>query len=144
MTLKPIDNRITFRASGDLLRALDTRSDDGLSRNLTAKRDLERYYYIIDRAMPELTENEASLICDVMNGTINEPADAIRMLPVVLDDAGREYYEKWNVDKRRLLTNILLLPDSGKAAIIDAVERFWKGGASHPSEVGMCKPALPK
>lgn len=32
MTLKPIDNRITFRVSGDLLRALDTRSDDGLIR----------------------------------------------------------------------------------------------------------------
>lgn len=89
--------------------------------------------------MPELTEAEASLICDVMNGTINEPVNSIRMLPIELDDADQSYYEKWGVDKRALVAHIRSLTTAGLAAIVDGVERFWKNRASHPRDVGLCK-----
>lgn len=110
---------------------LDQRRDadhGGLGRGQVASRDLGRYYLLVDHELRALglTEPEASLICDALNGTFfeessvpaiwTEVADAIRL--GALD-------QKWAIDGAALVARLEQLTPGQRFALADAVERFW-------------------
>lgn len=117
---------VQFRA-GTLLEALQNRTDDGQSLSPTAQRDLARYYYHLRLALPTFTEAEASLICDVMNGTLTEPHTASLLWANVADALEDGYAEKWKVDGDTLALRLRALSPFEALAVADACERFWRG-----------------
>lgn len=116
---------------------------DELHRHLNARgsisdairQALSRYFYLLDTARHNIsdkfTEPELSLLCDICNGTLWEPR-AIPLLFASVEDAEEEYFGKWNVDRKKLLTKLSKLTSIETAALVDAVERFWAA-----SETGM-------
>src|SRR3990167_6873607 len=99
-------------------------------------RDLDRYRALLDGRLRELelTQGEASLICDALNGTwllddswrhcVMEFEDAIRLNG--LD-------KKWGVDAPAFLSAAREWDDADKLAICDAVERFWREHSESPT-----------
>lgn len=99
----------------------------GDALGLVAKRDLERYYTLLrdEFATLRLTEAEASLLCDVCNGTIWEP-HTMRLLWAQIADAEPELFEKWGVDQAPFISRLRQLTPGQTFAIVDAIERFWR------------------
>lgn len=93
-----------------------------------AARDLARYYAILahELARLPLSEAEASLIVDALNGTLIEPHTA-GLIWASVDDAirGDGLDRKWAVDGPALVSKLRDLPLAASLALADAVERFW-------------------
>lgn len=93
-----------------------------------------RYFSLLERELAalDLTEDEASLVCDALNGTswdyggLGQPsagsavrlelADAIRL-------SGLD--RKWEVDQDLFLSKVGRWSEAQCLAVLDAVERFW-------------------
>ena len=127
MTDRPRSTPVQFRDAAVELR-LAERTDEGQSAGLTAARDLERYYALLDHclAVIVLTEAEASLICDALNGTLIDHR-TYHLVWASVDDAIRldGLDEKWGVDGPALVGKLRDLDHCGMLAIADAVDRFW-------------------
>jgi hypothetical protein len=123
---KSIDNVVQFRAGDTLFPEIHVR-DEGHGTGHTARRDLERYYYMIRSQTPKFTEPEARLLVDALSGIITEPHTA-RLLWALVDDAIRlgRLDEKWGVDGQALVQRLRhdLCPFEA-LAVTDAVERVW-------------------
>lgn len=123
---KQTENLIQFRAGDTLLPEIQAR-DEGHGPGPTARRDLERYYYMIRSSTPTFSEAEARLLVDALSGIITEPHTA-HLLWAVVDDAIRlgRLDEKWGVDGWALVQRLRndLTPFEA-LAIADAVERVW-------------------
>ncbi len=121
--------RVEFRP-GNLEPELASRADAGMSLGLVALRDLERYYALLrDELAPlrdRLTEGEALLILDAMNGLMTE-AHTYRLLWANVADAIRldGLDRKWEVDGDRLVTLLQSISPGVTMALCDAVERAW-------------------
>lgn len=100
------------------------------SRSDVVSRDLDRLYSLYRRAIGslDLTIQEASLILDVLTGSIYDVATA-PMLWAAVDDRIRldRLDEKWGIDGTALVEKLKSLNDVQALAIIDAGERFWYG-----------------
>lgn len=119
---------IQFRATEKLLASeLEQRSEVGLSTSDIAKRDLERYYYLLKLTQAKLsfTMGEAMLLCDVMNGTINQPYSVSLIWASVSDALKEGYAEKWEVDGPALVKKLRALSPFECMAVADAVEQAW-------------------
>jgi hypothetical protein len=124
---------ITFRDAG-LEPVIDARMRNDGSREslgLVAKRDLRRYYDLIGAALPDLdlSPAEACLICDAL-ADVQIADDRWLRLWAEISDGVRagDLATKWGLSEaavERLIERVRLLPPSGRAAICDAVERFW-------------------
>ena len=112
---------------GELETPLAARSGGTLSPALVAKRDLERYYDMLRRALPAFSEAEASLIVDACNGWLVEPHSA-PLLWAEVDDAIRSdgLATKWGVDGPALVARLRALTPFEALAVCDSVERFWR------------------
>lgn len=105
----------------------------GYSPDELRERDLGRHYQVLaaERALLNLTENEALLLCDVLNGTIMEPFIP-GMLWVEVHDAieldGAD--QNWGVNGAVLLEKLRNLSPGGVMTILDAVERWWAHAGS--------------
>ncbi len=123
---KQTENLIQFRA-GDTLQLEIQARNEGHGPGPTARRDLERYYYMIRSSTPTFSEAEARLLVDALSGIITEPHTA-HLLWAVVDDAIRlgRLDEKWGVDGWALVQRLRndLTPFEA-LAIADAVERVW-------------------
>lgn len=123
--------QVNFRA-GEIQDDLAARSSNEQRRALTAKRDLERYYAMIKQTLAKwsLSEGEASLIVDVLNGTITEPHSAA-LLWAEIDDAitNDGVAERWSVDGEELVYNLRRASAFEALALIDAAERYWQSVA---------------
>lgn len=123
----PNPTRVEFK-SAVLSRIIAERAGQD-SLGLTAARDLERYYALVEEELGslDLTEAQASLICDALNGTLLEPY-SIRLLWAEVDDAvhlnGLD--RKWGVSGPALVEKLRALTPGQKFALADAVERFWR------------------
>ncbi len=119
-------DRIEFRA-GPVAGPISDRTGT-ISEGLVARRDLERYYALLDHelARVELSEAEASLICDALNGTLMDP-HSYRLLWAEVADAVRldGLDAKWGVDGDALVERLRALSPGAMMAVVDAVERFW-------------------
>lgn len=104
-----------------------------------ARRDLERYYALLraELGTVDLSEGEASLVCDANNGVFWESMTA-HLLWAGVSDAIRleELDTKWGVDGPALVEKLRALTPAQTLAIIDAGERFWTavgGGDASPT-----------
>lgn len=138
---------VQFRL-GELAEPVRARETPGLGANRICQRDLDRYYAVIsaELAALELSESEAMLIVDALNGTIAEPAAAQRTMlwagvadAIALDGLA----EKWVVDGDALTTKLRGLSLAGSLAVIDAAERYWaavgRGESPSPEGVGLTR-----
>lgn len=122
--------------SGDLQADLEARQtgDEGLG--LVAKRDLERYYSLLQRelrtAREALTENEMLALCNLANGTLWDATSA-PLLWAETADAHPATLEKWNVDQEALVAKLRTLSPITLVAIVDAIEQWWllEAGDNH-------------
>jgi hypothetical protein len=123
---------ITFYAPQFLHEQLQQR---GLGRGEnTIRRDLERYYTLIDiatqRVQQMLSQNELDLLRDALNGTEVQP-ELVRYLPQALVDAVGDarhdgLCEKWGVDAHALAEKLSKLSLLEAVALVDSIERFWE------------------
>lgn len=126
--------RAQFRASDDLQQRCDMPTDARATQ--IAARDLDRYYTLLQRAMPKFSEPEASLIVDALNGTLSEPHTA-HLLWAEIDDAIQldQLDKKWGVDGPALVQRLRSLSPFEAMAVVDAAERFWLS----PNEDGVLR-----
>lgn len=125
--------RVSFRAS-ELQSGLEARigtSPDAESMGTAAKRDLGRYYHLVSEGLRqlELSEPEALLICDALNGYAALEPRSAGYVWAEIDDAveldGLD--EKWGVEQPAVLVAKLRnASPCAQMAVLDAVERFWR------------------
>lgn len=127
---------IQFRA-GELRTALEGRASASLSVDLVAKRDLGRYYTLLDAVRPTFSEAEASLILDACNGIVWDQRSVGFLWAEVADGIKLDGLdEKWGVDGGALVKRLRALPFAELQAIADASERWWGlAGAGEPVSV---------
>lgn len=116
---------VSFRP-GPLAARLDAR---GANRNETARRDLDRYYDLIERtvASVQLSSAEWSLLRDALNGTIIESWWSGHTLAAEIEDACDDgLAEKWHVDSAALVERLIALSPAQVLAVCDAVEQWWR------------------
>lgn len=119
---------VSFR-NRDVEAQIAFRAGDGASSGSIAARDLGRYYTLLARALRQvvLSEAEASLLCEAMNGVLHTEND-VHLFWAGIDDAIRldRLDAKWDVDGAALVDKLRDLGPCAAQAIVDAVERFWR------------------
>lgn len=116
-------NKIAFHAA-DLIDALKQRNPD--SPSLAAKRDLERYYTLLEDALPtlDLSEAEALLIFDALNG-VKFSTETIQLLRYnVADGIEERLDQKWGVNGKALLQKLKSYNHTQLFALADAIEQL--------------------
>lgn len=136
MTTKPPPSeakRFTVHLPPKALEALGKDDMIGLSGRITEV--AMRYRALLDDAMPTLTENQWSAICDVLNGTwlicedIERRGDPVRTTWASIADSAEDgVAEKWNIDPLALAATLRGMPYASQAAVAEVVRRFW----NHP------------
>ena len=112
---------IQFNATAiiDKIRAREGR---GRSEHQTARRDLTRYYKMLGTERPAFPHEQASVLCDLLNGVTLEPVDhAPQLLQIEVQDAPDQVFEKWGVDRERLEKRVADLSFAEALAVIDAL-----------------------
>lgn len=129
-------NMVSFRAPEPLYSHLRSRGQDQDAKNpSTAAREMcERYVALMAAELRTvtLTASEAAAICDVLNGTLfdrlwlkNRPGS---LLAMELEEAAEDgIAEKWEIDLPALLRTVQGWNHAQGWAVLDAVERFWRG-----------------
>lgn len=117
----PDELAVRLKATGNLSEAI--------------RQTMTRYQTLLACARADLREiltpDEAALLADICNGTLFEPYEvALHALPVEAEDAEEGYYAKWGVTRHVLLAKLHSLSPLQRAALIDAIERFWKAAGS--------------
>ena len=106
------------------------------SRSTVITRDLERLYTLYRRALSQvrLSNNEACLIVDVLNGSI---MDATPLLWANIEDGinldGLD--QKWSIDGPALVEKLRKLNEIQTLAVVDAAERFWTDESLHSRDI---------
>lgn len=129
---------VAFRVGRDtvgLPADLALRTNGRTSRNEVARRDLERYYEILRRALPAFARNEALAILDATNGTLFDPTTAPLLWADVDDSEGLG--EKWGVDTSALVARLRGLSYAESLALVDACERFWSYGQDADTDLAL-------
>lgn len=108
------------------------------------RRDRNRYYALLEDELErvELSEPEACLLVDALNGTAMD-ATSYRSLSLCVSDACRVegLDAKWDVDRRELEAKLQSVTPGQAMAVVDAAERFWKR-VSESSESDLSTPEL--
>lgn len=127
----PVQKTIFFRPNAVLRRELTARGgvERGEGVGVVAKRDLERYYEALRRALADVDLNyeEAYALCDVLNGVILD-ATTIPLMWAQVADAIRHnnLARKWGIDGESLILRLRSYSYIQLLAIVDAVERWWR------------------
>jgi len=131
--------RIQFNAT-PIIEKIRTRKSRGRSEHQTARRDLKRYYQLLEASRPTLPFRQAKLLCDLLNGTMFEPIDrAPQLLQIEVQDAPDRLFEKWDVSREKFERRVADFSAAEAYATIDAVERFWKEpNETSVVDVGLC------
>ena len=135
----------SFTAPDELGGEVESRTADGHSPHATARRDLVRYYEALryELADIELTESEAGLLCDALNGCwlldVTTPSQARAHLLMESEDHVRlnGAAKKWGVDWDHLRDTLHTLTSVQALAVLDAVERFWVDDEATVESVGL-------
>lgn len=120
---------ISFRDPG-VEQQLTKRTGETESPSLVAKRDLERYYWLLQQAQQELVlhTSELNLICDALNGTDFSEAWTIPGIVHEVQDAIalRALDQKRGCDGEKLVERLSVLSPIHLVALVDRVEQFWR------------------
>lgn len=130
MSEKKGTSQVFFRA-GDLQPALEERTEQSGSIGRTARRDLERYYRLLQPELASLngkfSSGEFALMLDVANGMILD-STGVALFWANVDDACRNGLDKAHeVAGPSLVEKLRGLRGGQLYALIDALERWWKG-----------------
>ena len=101
----------------------------GENRSHVIARDLDRFYNLCRRAIREvpLSEKEACLIVDSLNGTVLDANTAQSLWFSIEDSINLDgLADKWGVDGASLVEKLKELNAFQAMAIADAAERFWQ------------------
>lgn len=126
---KASDVHIQFKTSTgtDIARQLAKRQDLGDSPGLVARRDLELFYALQAEALQQiqLSEAEAMLLCDILNGSLINLQTA-QWLDLELADALPDgYAAKWGVDGAAMLATVRSWTTCQRVAVVEAVRCWW-------------------
>jgi len=117
-----------------LLRVPTERTSEkqgGLSEAI--RESLDRYYTLINQARLNLqnkfTHAELGVIIDISNSTVFEAHSLQGILYNAQDCAPDGTWEKWGADEKTLLAKLEALTLTEHAALVDAVERWWRATA---------------
>jgi hypothetical protein len=109
-----------------------------------AKRDLQRYYELLDECLArlDLSEQEAGMLTEAAAGVreLGEPARSQmhRYLWAEVSDAIRErdLAQRWGVeDPQALVDRLRELGPAEQRALVDALERVWSADPAEDREV---------
>lgn len=118
--------KIQFRTDGQTHKPLEARAQEG-NLNLTAQRDLGRYYTVLINTEAELqdtfTLDEWCAIADANSGTFWDALSLSMVWRNIEDSPGLD--EKWGVDQSRLIRKLQGLTAAQKVCVVDVCERFW-------------------
>lgn len=121
-------NKRSIYLTDDTLAAmgLPATEEDRAGWSLSGRLNMivERYARIIATAMPEFSEAEWSAILDANNGTIFADWSLTMIWANVADSP--ELPEKWGINLRKLVDKLQGLSFVQAAAVVEAIERFWK------------------
>lgn len=111
--------------------------DTNAAASQVAQRDLGRYYDLmaLTLASVELSQGEASLIVDALNGTLIDLTAAQMLAAEIADGLDDGLAEKWGVNGPALVAKVGSWSLAQRLAVCDAAERFWRG-AHHVEVVG--------
>jgi hypothetical protein len=116
---------VQFRA-GQITPALAARACRGHNMNDVARRDLARYYSMVDAELRavELREAEAGLILDACRSVIFDETN-YRLLWAEVQDAIQNdaLMGRWDVDGAPLVAKLQALTPGQRLALVDAIER---------------------
>lgn len=111
-----------------LERELAARTVEETAPNEIARRDLLRYYDLLERTRLTLNfnENEYLLIMEALKGTLFN-ADVAGMIWAEVEDGIRMDHldSKWGVDADGLIRRLRTLSLIQNLALADVAERFW-------------------
>lgn len=116
---------IAFRP-GPIVEALAARADDA-DRPEISRRDLGRYYAVLDDTLRELglSEGEWNYFRSILNGTLLDERTYQYLWAEVADgDAGAAL--EHGVDQDELAQRVRNWPAAYRMAVVDAVERWWR------------------
>lgn len=121
------NDRVSIRLA-DLLAPVTARTQAAESLGATTKRDLGRYYDLLERDLAvvaqALTTAEAMALCDLNNGTIWDSVTTTALWAQVAD-ADQAQLDAWDVDREALTAKLRALTTSQALALVDALERWW-------------------
>lgn len=141
MTELKLKGQITL--TSPVVEALQARDDHklqgpgkpGTFNAQALQKDLSRYYGLMDRTLRtvSLTEQEARLIADALNGTWAfewggiDKVSAKQAMNLELRDAIglNKLDKKWDVEEGPFAVKISEWTEAQCLAVLDAVERFW-------------------
>lgn len=102
-----------------LIERVESQSDSAFSQ--AAKRDLERYYAGLPSALPSFSEQEAVWLVDAFNGSHNVNPERVYLEILAF------FEEDLTPEQKKLVNFLRNLPIYASVAVLDAVERFWRG-----------------
>lgn len=80
----------------------------------------------IERDCPELTKNEWSLLCDILNCTLLDKTFALGLHHEIIDSDEDGTGENWGVTLKEFASRIEGLSVDARCAILQVVYQFWK------------------
>lgn len=151
--------KISVSVDTDILAQIDARTDKymGGNRSFTIIESVNNYWALLDLgltlARKSLTENEACLILDTLNGTwtggfpggceaarwaqnalIWEVSDAVSL---------NGYDKKWSVDGTALVSKLQAMDGLARLALADWARRMWADYEDNVKWQAECKMFLP-
>lgn len=118
-------DQIGVRMPETLLAQLRERGDEV---SATLRRDLDRYYYLLERARRgiRLSPEETAVIVDALNGSVHG-REAQYALASIEDSIRLDGSDKHHgADGPTLMAKLREMTDAEIFAIVDRVERFWQ------------------
>ena len=96
----------------------------------TESKSLDRYFWLLETAMPKLSEAEFNLLCDACNGWASsyEPPEVVAQgLVMQIEDAinYEQLAQKWAVDGTALIAQLQTLSALETLALVEAIEKYW-------------------
>jgi hypothetical protein len=122
-----LPSKIQFRPA-HLEENLKKRMKPG-SPNQQVREMVERYMWVMEESLPEVSEKELRLITDVTNGTYISRPEGAKMLWAEIAEAEERYFEKWEVDREELVEKARGWTAAECSAVLDWVDQFWAENA---------------
>jgi hypothetical protein len=119
--------QISFRVRPDLAEKIEDRTgapSTQQSPHTAVRAALRRYIEILSRSLPDLSEEEWTVIFDIYNGTITEPW-ALSIAYANVEDTPEEVFERHGADKQTLVEKARGWTVAEAAAVVDMAEQYW-------------------
>ena len=115
---------VNVRTGRELFEQLSARGED---INAVAKRDLTRYYDVLQHNLPTFTMQEALTLCACLNGVWCSPDALYNNVACSMELEANQF----EIDTDKLLEAIDNLNWTQCQAVIDAVECAWNSNSSY-------------